>query len=380
MRFIKKFFRALFIFILSISILFSLFAVITGRMWMFPAVWHNFAGINDYKFFRNDTLSIAQPKPWNEAKNINKISYPDSLNNLLESLNSVALLAIQNDSIVFEKYWDGYSDSSLSGSFSMAKSVVSLLIGAAIHDGKIKSVDQYASDFIPEFKDGDKEKVRIIDLLTMSSGSDWNESYINPISVTTEAYYGNDLYKTATGIKIIHAPGTLHKYQSGNTELLGIIVEKATGKKLAQYATEKLWQPLGAEHAALWSTDDNGEAKAYCCINSNARDFARIGKLMLDSGRINNVPVIDSAYFANSIKACNIPDINGVPCDYYGYQWWLDPENKGVFYARGILGQYIIMIPAKKLIIVRLGKMTSISRVHTVPKETRYLINWGLGF
>ena len=360
--------------------LFSLFAVITGRMWMFPAVWHNFADIDDYKIFRNDTLSIAQPKSWSESKNINKISYPDSLNNLLESLSSVALLAIQNDSIVFEKYWDGYNDSSLSGSFSMAKSVVSLLIGAAIRDGKIKSVEQYASDFIPEFKEADKAKVRIVDLLTMSSGSDWNESYINPISVTTEAYYGNDLYKTATGIKIINAPGTLHKYQSGNTELLGIIVEKATGKKLAQYAAEKLWQPLGAKHPALWSTDDNGEAKAYCCINSNARDFARIGKLMLDSGRINNVPVIDSSYFVNSISPCNIPDINGKPCDYYGYQWWLDPDNKGVFYARGILGQYIIMIPSKKLIIVRLGKMTSMNRVHTVPKETRYLINWGLNF
>src|SRR5579871_814526 len=216
----------------------------------------------------------------------------------------------------------------------MAKSVTSLLIGAAIKDGKIKSVQQPAGDFIPEFKEGEKAKVKMVDLLTMSSGSDWDESYINPLSVTTQAYYGNDLYKTATGIKIIHEPGTLHKYLSGNTELLGIIVEKATGKKLAQYAAEKLWQPLGAEHPALWSTDDDGEAKAYCCINSNARDFARIGKLMLDSGKINGAPVIDSLYYANSISPCNIPDANGVACDYYGYQWWLDPDHQGIFYAR----------------------------------------------
>jgi len=187
------------------------------------------------------------------------------------------------------------------------------------------------------------------------------------------------VYKTATGVKIVNAPGTLHKYKSGDTQLLGLIVEKATGKTLSQYAAEKLWQPLGAEHDALWSTDhDKGNEKAYCCFNSNVRDFARIGKLMLDSGKINGVPVIDSLYFANSIKPCNIPDINGTPCKYYGYQWWIDPVHQDIFYARGILGQYIIVIPGRNTIIVRLGKKTG-PRVNTVPEEVRYLINWGLG-
>jgi CubicO group peptidase (beta-lactamase class C family) len=286
---------------------------------------------------------------------------------------------IKNDSVITEKYWDGYSDSSLSGSFSMAKSITSLMIGAAIKEGKIGSVNDAVGKYLPEFAEGDKSKIKIADLLTMSSGTDWNESYIDPFSVTTEAYYGSNLYKTATGVKAIHPPGTLHYYKSGDTQLLGLILEKATGRSLSEYASEKLWQPLGAEHPALWSTDhEKGNEKAYCCFNSNTRDFARIGKLMLDSGKCNGVAVIDSAYYVNSIKPCGIKDTKGNPCDYYGYQWWIDPEHPEIFYARGILGQYIIMIPSKKIIIVRLGKLTSPIRTHTVPKEVRYLINWGL--
>lgn len=365
--------------ILAIVIVFSVYALVTGKLYLFKAVWYNFANIDDYKIFSNNTVKAGSGKPWQVAieKPVN-VLYTEELNAEMESLGTVGLLMIKNNKIVFERYWDGYSDTSKSGSFSMAKSITSLLIGAAIHDGLVKSVDQPVSDFLPEFKEGEKAKVKIVDVLTMSSGSDWNESYANPLSVTTELYYGSDVYKTATGVKIVDAPGTLHKYKSGDTQLLGLIVEKATGKTLSQYAAEKLWQPLGAEHDALWSTDhDGGHEKAYCCFNSNVRDFARIGKLMLDSGKINGMPVIDSAYFANSIKPCNIPDGNGVPCKYYGYQWWIDPLHQDIFYARGILGQYIIVIPERNTIIVRLGKKTG-PRVNTVPEEVRYLINWGL--
>jgi CubicO group peptidase (beta-lactamase class C family) len=313
------------------------------------------------------------------AASINQIPYPQKLNDLLESLGSVALLMVKNDSIVFEKYWDDYSDSSKSGSFSAAKSITSLLIGAAIHDGLIKSVYQPVGDFLPEFKVEEKARVKIIDLLTMSSGSNWDESYINPFSLTTELYYGPDVYKTATSVRIINTPGSVHKYKSGDTQLLGLIVEKATGKSLSQYASEKLWQPLGAEHPALWSTDhENGHEKAYCCFNSNVRDFARIGKLMLDSGKINGIPVIDSSFYLGSITACKIPDEYGTPCTYYGYQWWIDPKHPKIFYAHGIWGQYIIVIPDRKTIIVRLGKQAGES-TNTVPEEVRGLINWGLG-
>ena len=375
----KKFFKRTLRVLLVVLIIFSAFAFISGKTYLFKAVWYNFANIDDYHKFTNSTVTVAAPQPWKQSAAYNKISYPDSLDRLLEGLSSVGLLMIKNDSIVFERYWDGYTDSSLSGSFSMAKSITSLLIGVALKEGKIKSLDEAVGNYLPEFKEGEKRKLRIIDLLTMSSGSDWNESYMNPLSVTTELYYGSDVYKTATGVKIIHQPGTVHHYKSGDTQLLGLLLEKATGQSLSRYASEKLWQPMGAEHPALWSTDhEGGHEKAYCCFNSNTRDFARIGRLMLDSGKWNGTAIIDSSYFINSIKACGIKDDNGIACDYYGYQWWIDPVHPEIFYARGILGQYVIVIPSKKMIIVRLGKMTSMQRIHTVPQEVRALINWGL--
>jgi CubicO group peptidase (beta-lactamase class C family) len=172
-------------------------------------------------------------------------------------------------------------------------------------------------------------------------------------------------------------PGTQYEYKSGNTALLGIIVEKATGKRLAEYAAEKLWQPLGAEHAALWSTDTkNGLAKAYCCFSTNARDFARIGQLMLDSGKWNGINIIDSAYFAESITPCMVSDVTGNPCNYYGYQWWLVPDRKGVFYARGILGQYIIVIPEQNTVVVRLGEVKSPILKNNTPKLVYDILNW----
>lgn len=375
----KKFLKRLLQAILLIIIVFSIYAFASGKTYLFKAILYNFANINDYEKFSNNTVAVSTPKAWKTSASYNKINYPDSINTFLETLSSIGLVVVKDGELIFEKYWDGYSDSSLSGSFSVAKSITSLLIGCALKEGKIKSLQEPVGNYIPEFKEGKRATAKIIDLLTMSSGTDFKESYANPLSVTTELYYGNNVYKTATGVNIINTPGTLHDYKSGDTQLLGLILEKATGKTLAAYASERLWQPLGAEHPALWSTDhENGHEKAYCCFNTNATDFARIGQLMLDTGKINGTAIIDSMYWANSIKPCGILDKKGNSCNYYGYQWWIDPENPEIFYARGILGQYIICIPSKKIVIVRLGKLTSPIRVNTVPKETRYLINWGL--
>jgi CubicO group peptidase (beta-lactamase class C family) len=375
----KKLIKRVFIFLLIVVLLFSGYAVISGKTYLFKAVYYNFAGIDDYKIFTNDTVAAANAQPWPVAENFNKINSPDNLNKLLKRLNTVAIVVIKNGSLVYEKYWGGYSDSSLSNSFSMAKSITSLLIGAAIKEGKIKSVDEAVGNYLPEFKEGLAATLKIKDLLTMSSGSNWDEAYANPFSVTTEAYYGSDLRKTATGVTIKKEPGTYHSYKSGDTELLALILEKATGKSLSEYASEKLWQPLGAEHPALWSTDrKDGVEKAYCCFNSNARDFARIGQLMLDSGRWKGIAIIDPVYYSQSIAPCSIPDESGRPCNYYGYQWWIAPAYPGVFYARGILGQYTIVIPSNNIVIVRLGHKRSGTFINGLPEEVDALIRWSM--
>ncbi len=373
----RRFFRFFFMSLGIILASFTLFAVFSGRTYLFKAVLYNFADIDDYKVFSNDTVAIGTPQPWPLQKSDANAPAAD-IQEVLDELRTVALVKIVDGAIVYEKYWDGYSDSSLSNSFSMAKSITSLLIGAAIKEGRIKSVDDKVSEYLPGFTEGNAAALTIRNLLTMSSGSNWSESYANPLSVTTEAYYGSDLEKTMQALSFPQMPGTLHEYKSGDTQWLGMILKAVTGKTVSAYAAEKLWQPIGAENPALWSTDKpGGLEKTYCCFNTNARDFARIGQLMLDSGRWKGEPIIDSAYFSQSITPCLINDAAGTPVNYYGFQWWIYPGEEQIFYARGILGQYIIVLPSRKTIVVRLGHKRSQEMVNTAPLEVSKLIEWG---
>ncbi|MGZ4035530.1 MAG: serine hydrolase domain-containing protein, partial [Bacteroidia bacterium] len=276
-----------------------------------------------------------------------------------EAMQTVAYVVIKNDSLIHEQYWDGYGEDSYTNSFSMAKSFTSMLIGAAIDEGKIKSVDEPVGDFLPEYKTGANAKLTIKNLLTMSSGINFDENYVNPFAYPAAAYYGDDLKKLTDKYSVTEEPGKVFKYLSGNSVLLGFILEAATGKKISVYASEKLWQPIGAKNPAFWSLDHkDGMEKAYCCFNSNARDFARLGELYLDSGKWNGKQIISTEYVLNSTKCADLLDADGNKNDQYGYAWWIIPNYKGhyIFYARGILGQYILCIPDQKMVVVRLGR------------------------
>lgn len=359
---IKKILKTIGIIVLVAIAGINLYVITTGKTYFYKAVRYNFAGVDDYQLFENRVLhKSTQPQPWLVSRKLNKKPLSDKLQKKLDSLKTFAFLVIKNDSVVYESYSDGYSASSFSNSFSMAKTVVSILIGAAIKDGKIKNIDQAVGDFLPDFNSEGKEKIKIKHLLTMSSGLNWDESYASPFSMTTEAYYGSDLPKLMSSLKAIEEPGKKFNYLSGNTQLMALVLEKATGKHLAEYAEEKLWQPMGAENDALWSLDHkDGTEKAYCCLNSNARDFARFGKLYLQNGKWNGTPLIDSNYVAESLQPADIINpTDGKPVDFYGLQWWLMPNvsNTKAFYARGILGQFVIVVPEYDIIIVRLGNM-----------------------
>lgn len=221
-------------------------------------------------------------------------------------------------------------------------------------------MEQPVGDFLPHFRKGDRAKIKIKHLLWMSSGLNWDESYANPFSMTTEAYYGTNLKKIINRLEAVEEPGQRWIYKSGDSQILGFLVKEATGKNLSEYASEKIWKPLGAEHDAEWSLDrPHGMEKAYCCFFSNARDFARLGKLYLHHGIWNGDTIVPPAYVQASLTPNGlINSDDGKKVDFYGYQWWLIPNYKGqdIFYARGILGQYIIVLPEKNIIIVRLGK------------------------
>lgn len=306
------------------------------------------AYIDDYTEFDNRTIKAGNQQPWPHHQSYNKLEVPPALDELNEELETVAFLVIKNDSILYEKYAENYGPESKTNSFSMAKSVVSALLGKAIKEGHIKSLEQPVADFFPQFD----KRLSVGDLASMASGLNWEEDYYSPFSMTARAYFDTNIQKQILQLEVVDPPGEEFEYLSGNTQLLAMILVKATGKTLSQYLSESFWKPLGMEQDALWQLDseESGMEKAYCCIASNARDFARFGKLYKDYGKWKGSQVLDSAYVVRSIH----PRFEETP--HYGYGFWLENLNgKQVFYMRGILGQYVIVIPEDDLIITRLG-------------------------
>lgn len=320
-------------------------------------VYYNFADIGDHKIFPNKPLTASQ-KPFQFAT-ASQGKFPITLNDIpfdefLEKHKTVAFLIIKNDTIQYEKYFDGYDRTHIIPSFSMAKSVISILIGCAIDDGLIQSVEDPVIHYIPELKDNGFENVKIKHVLQMTSGLDFNESYVNPFGDAAALYYGTNLRKQVSKMKLKQHPGKQFEYVSGNSQLLGLILERAlTNKDITEYAQEKLWSPLGSEFDASWSIDSKKSSleKTFCCLNARAIDFAKIGRLYKNFGDWNGQQIISEEWVRHSI----MKDTTEGSKSYYQYQWWL-PEPGQSFMAEGILGQYIYVHPAKNLIIVRLGK------------------------
>lgn len=333
-------------------------------------------GIEDYPIFENRTVSAGPGQEWTVDPLEARLKLDDETLAKFEELEPVAYLIIKNGKIVFEQYWEDYGPESLSNSFSMAKSIVGLLVGAAIDDGFIKSIEQPVSDYIPEFSNEKNKELKIIDVLTMSSGLNWDESYGSLFSTTTDAYYGKNIKELIYGLEVIEKPGVDFKYLSGNTQLLAMVIESATGKKISDYASEKFWIPMGAVNDALWCLDDkDGMEKAYCCFNSNARDFARWGQLILNNGTWNNDTLISPDYIQSSIEPANLTDETGNKINYYGYQWWIHDANGWIVpYMRGILGQYVFAIPEKNAVVVRLGHERSKEYINHHPMDTYFYL------
>lgn len=323
-------------------------------------VFRNFANITDHKIFPARTLHNDSVKynfhPTKTGASAIKIGDQASFEKYLIDNHTVAFLIIKSDTILYEKYFDKYTEESIVASFSMAKSVTSILIGCAIDDGLIKSVDEPITNYIPELKKEGFEKVTIKHVLQMTSGLDFNESYVNPFGDAAAFYYGRNLRKQIDKMELKTEPGKRFQYVSGNTQLLGLILERAIKTKtVTEYLEDKLWKPLGMEYDATWSLDKkkNGLEKTFCCLNARARDFAKIGRLYLNKGNWNGKQIVSQKWIEESTRA----DLTEGGASFYKYQWWL-PSQSGDFMAEGILGQFIYVNPVKDVIIVRLGKKT----------------------
>jgi CubicO group peptidase (beta-lactamase class C family) len=350
--------QQLFKYLIILTVVLSLSSCHVGRYF-----WWNFADINDQKKFPSrPVLKAGETFFFSEIGSENQLKFSmtaeekqsagtDSFEQWMTKNGTVGFLVIRNDSLLYEKYFNGFEKNTSGTSFSVSKSFTSALIGIAISEGYIKSVDQPITDYLKHFKNPGFDKITIQHVLNMETGIKFNENYFNPFAEIARYYYGRHIERYVWNLKIKQEPGKEYDYISVNTLLLSMILEEATGKKTEKYLEEKIWQKAGMEYDASWSTDkkNNGTIKSFCCINATARDFARFGRLYLNRGKHNGEQIIPEAWIDETLNVTLNPSHST-----YHYQWRVLPDS--AYFAMGVLGQFIYIDPSKNIIIVRLGK------------------------
>ena len=275
----------------------------------------------------------------------NKADLTGEIKDMLTKTNTGSYLVLRNDSIIAEHYFNGHSDTTASNSFSMAKSIITMLVQIAIQEGKIKSWDDKAIAYLPWLTGPHAKELTLRHLSTMTAGIEWSEKYKDPFSIMAKAYYSDDVDALMQSTPVIDKPGERFQYQSGSTQLLSMALRKATGKSPSDYASEKLWKKIGMEAPAYWHLDkENGTELCYCCFNAISRDYARMGILLERKG----MGLVDSNFMLEARKPYK--------ADHYGHSFWIANKTPDpFFFMHGFQGQYIAVVPSQNLIIVRTG-------------------------
>ena len=377
------------------------------------------ASVDDYTVFEQDTVARGvQTFKFHEKQQNNTLvdtlkfdiylSKTDTLLNLTlrETMDYMdvpsAAIVIQNDTILFEHYSGGWDGDSQSCIFSVTKTITSILCGIALKDGYIKSLGDTVTDYVPELKDADPKfaQLKIEHLLDMTAGLKFNENYSwNPFSKIAKLYMGNNTLKVLQSLKFINTPGESFSYDSATTAILGVVIERATGKPYAQYLSEKVWQPLSMERDALIGLDSKKShtAKSFAGLTTNVRDLAKIGRLFLENGVCDGEKIVDPTFIQRCFST-HISGISGKGQGRYSYSWYwgvADEENgkrkffdtleeldiyykdhpdksinrifknpnngyfavlhNGGFWGFGLYGQVLYVNPSKNMIAVYLG-------------------------
>lgn len=321
-----------------------------------------------------DTRTIEKsPQPTRLAEDkdytpIASFSYEDSIINVpsfLESTRTMGFLVMRSDTLIYEEYFNGMEEATTHISWSVAKSVVATLLGIAYHDGLITSLEDPVTKYLPQLANSGYNQVKIKDVLNMSSGVGFNEDYRDfnsDINRFGRAFALGSSYESfALSLKNERTPGTYNHYVSIDTQVLGMLIEKVTGKRLSVYLKEKLWDPMGMEHDAQWIIDETGMELALGGLNMSLRDYAKMGLLYLQKGRWKGQQLVPAEW----IELATTPDAphlmpgrnNEQSSNRYGYgfQWWIPEKPMGDFFAAGIYNQYIYVYPEKDLIVVKLS-------------------------
>ena len=354
--------------LLGVLVLAALAIQLTGHGYFWKALsatylqGHSTAHIDDADNFAQRKITTAQPLAWEKDAAFNKEPLDSATLTYLQQYKSAAFLVAKNGKLLHETYFSPYTEGSRTNSFSVAKTITTMQVGLAVQQGLISSFDAPITQFLPEYASNARaSKAAISQLSAMKAGHDWTENYKLPFNVTTDLYYGKDAEKLVLNQDFEREPGTEYEYSSGSTQLLGVILKRAIQKKnpqsnVSEHLSQSLWQPLGMEKDAIYTLDrageDGGMERTYCCIFATARDYAKLGQLLLQDGQWGGKQLLDKAFIERMRK----PDLQ----PYYGHSLWMDWTYKHPFYfMQGHQGQYVIVVPSLQLVVVRVGQFRS---------------------
>lgn len=337
--------------------------ITAGPTTVYRTLRYNFSDIDDGHIFPGRRLTPA-PRPFRFREQLKpeiaaipvqagqRINVP--LSSALRGSETTAFLVIKDDIIVFEPYNYGYERMIPSLSFSMAKSVLSLLVGCALDDGLLQSIDQPVTELVPELKAKGFQTVTLRHLLQMTSGVDYAEND-NPFGLHVRFYYTDHLETEILNLELAEPPGQRFVYKSADAFLLTLALHRALGgRSITAYMQDRVWKPIGMEHEGVWSIDHepDGLEKTGCCLTATARDFAKVGRLYLQKGQWDGQTIVSADWVSVSTK----PDVSSGSARDYQRMWWLVAKDRTDFLAGGHLGQFLYVNPSANVIIVRLGK------------------------
>lgn len=310
------------------------------------------------KIFPSIKVEASTTTPLSQGRTITpKWQDSTTLKNYMKTNHIAGIIVLKNDRIRLEAYRNGATKHTLWTSFSMAKSVSSMLLGVALKKEDINSLDDALQRYIPELKGYDYGKVTVRQLLTMTSGIAWNEDYADPKSDVAQMYLQpcqekeSHILTYMKSLEFAHTPGEYWHYSTGETDLLGILIQKATGKSLAEYLSENIWQPWGMSHSAYWLADEcSGLNIGGSGLSATLRDYARLGTVMLHQGKRGNNTILSKKWLSQATDLLYQTNDHG---GGYGYLWWR--FKNGSYAAVGIFGQMIYINPQKKLIIAQIA-------------------------